>query len=76
MPQWVSWLILNNLCVFNSVGSKLCTDNVDKDAKSTYLTKSSQILVAMWPAETEVPSQGKKREESASKIKLMAALKK
>ena len=23
MPQCVSWQILNNLCVFNSVGSKL-----------------------------------------------------
>ena len=76
MPQCVSWLILNYLYVFNSVGFKLCTDRVDKDAKSTYLKKSSQILGAMWPAKTEVPSQGRKREESGSKIKLMAALKK
>ena len=64
------------MCVFNSAGSKLCTDHVDKDAKSTHSKKSSQILGSMWPAKTGVLSQGRKREESRSKMKLMAALKK
>ena len=48
MPQCVSSLILLTY-VFNSAGSKLCTNHVDKDAKSTHSKKSSQILGAMWP---------------------------
>ena len=76
MPQCVIWQILNNLCVFNSVGSKLCIDNVDKETKSTHLKKRSQILGSMWPDKTGVLSQGRKREEPGSKIKLMAALQK